>query len=62
MMKLNDLSPEDRESLMNEMRDIIEKENLDKDATAMYAIKKKELVNNTMKELYSILKLNHAPE
>lgn len=62
MVTLEDLIPEDRERLLQEARDLIEEENLRKDARAMYALKKKELVQSKIDELSSILKLKHGPE
>lgn len=57
MISLNDLSPEDRERILQEAREIVDKENIEKNARAMYAMKKKELVDNTLKEMTQNLKL-----
>ena len=51
VVSLDDLSPEDRERLLQEAREIVDKENIEKNARAMYAMKKKELVDNTLKEI-----------
>ena len=51
MVSLDDLSPEDRESLLNQARDVIEKENIEKNAIAMYAIKKKEYLESIINEV-----------
>ena len=55
MVSLSELSPEDREHLLSQAREIIEQENIKKNAIAMYTIKKKEyfetLINEIAKEL-----------
>ena len=55
MVSLAELSPEDREHLLSQAREIIEQENIEKNAIAMYTIKKKEyfetLINEIAKEL-----------
>lgn len=58
---LSDLSPEDREFLMQQAREEIEKENIAKNAVAMYAMKKKELMDNTVAEIAHTLKLKSGP-
>lgn len=60
-IKLFDLSPEDRELLMQQAREEIEKENITKNAVAMYAMKKRELVDNTVLEMAKTLKLKSGP-
>lgn len=61
-MKLSDLSEKDRESLMQEMRLIVEQENIAKNATSMYAMKKKELVEKEVGEIVHILRLKQGPD
>lgn len=55
MVSLAELSPEDREHLLSQAREIIEQENIEKNAITMYTIKKKEyfetLINEIAKEL-----------
>lgn len=55
MISLAELSPEEREHLLSQAREIIEQENIEKNAIAMYTIKKKEyfetLINEIAKEL-----------
>ena len=51
VVSLDDLSPEDKERLLQEAREIVDKENIEKNARALYAMKKKELVDNTLKEI-----------
>ena len=55
MVSLAELSPEEREHLLSQAREIIEQENIEKNAIAMYTIKKKEyfetLINEIAKEL-----------
>lgn len=61
-VKLFDLSPEDRELLLQQAREEIEKENIAKNAVAMYAMKKKELVDATVQEMAHTLKLKSGPQ
>ena len=56
-IKLSDLCPKERELLMQQAREEVEKENIEKDAVAMYAIKKKELINNTVNEITNVFNL-----
>ena len=51
MVSLDDLSPEDRESLLNQAREVVEQENIEKNAIAMYAIKKKEYLESIINEV-----------
>ena len=57
MVSLDDLTPEDKERLLQEARKIVDKEKKKKNARAMYAMKKKELVDNTLKEITQNLRL-----
>ena len=57
MVSLDDLTPEDKERILQEAREIVDKENIEKNARAMYAMKKKELVDNTLKEITQNLRL-----
>ena len=55
MVSLSELSREERKHLLSQAREIIEQENIEKNAIAMYTIKKKEyfetLINEIAKEL-----------
>ena len=62
MIKLEDLSPEDREKLLAEARQVIDEENIAKNAVAMYAMKKKELVSDTISEMANALRLKNGPQ
>ena len=62
MVTLEDLTPEDRERLLQEARDLVDEENLRKNARTMYALKKKELVQSKIDAISGILKLKHGPE
>ena len=62
MITLEDLSPEDRERLLQEARDLVDEENLRKNARTMYALKKKELVQSKIDEISNTLRLKHGPE
>ena len=57
MIKLQDLSITEREILLKEARQQIEQENIEKNAVAMYNIKKKELLTNAIEELEKALKV-----
>lgn len=57
MVKLQDLSVTEREALLKEARQQIEQENIEKNAVAMYNIKKKELITNVIEELEKALKV-----
>ena len=62
MVSLDDLTPEDKERLLQEARELIDKENIEKNARIMYALKKKELVENTLQEMANNFKLQHRPD
>ena len=62
MITLKDLSYEDRERLLQEARDLVDEENIRKNARTMYALKKKELVNQNLEEMSKTFKLKHGPE
>lgn len=51
MVRLDDLSKEDRAKLLAEARSVIEEENIEANAKAMYAIKKKGLVEGIEEEI-----------
>ena len=62
MISLKDLSPTDRAALLQEARAQIEQENIEKNAFAMYALKRKDLLTKTLEELnelFCIKKYNH---
>jgi hypothetical protein len=61
-IKLSDLCPKERELLMQQAREEVEKENIEKNAVAMYAMKRKELVDNTMNEIIHTLKIKGGPD
>lgn len=62
VIHLEDLSPEDLAKLMDEARRKVEEENIAKDAAAIYGIKKKELVEQTVQEIGKAIGLKHGPE
>lgn len=62
MVSLDDLSPEDKERLLQEAREIVDKENIERNARAMYVIKKRDLVDDTINEMADIFKLKAGPE
>ena len=62
MVSLDDLTPEDKERLLQEARELVDQENIEKNARIMYALKKKELVENTLQEMANNFKLQHRPD
>lgn len=62
MVSLDDLSPEDKERLLQEARELVDQENIERNARAMYVIKKRDLVNDTINEMADIFKLKAGPE
>lgn len=52
MVKFEDLSPEDQERLLQQARLIIDEENIQKDAINTYKMKRKELTEQHLEELY----------
>lgn len=62
MISLNDLTPEDKERLLQEARELVDQENIEKNARIMYALKKKELVENTFQEMANNFKIQHRPD
>ena len=62
MVSLAELSPEEREHLLNQARELIEQENIEKNAVAMYTIKKKDYFENLMNEIANELKIKKENE
>ena len=62
MVSLAELSPEEREHLLSQARELIEQENIEKNAIAMYTIKKKEYFENLMNEIANELKIKKENE
>lgn len=62
MISLDDLTPEDRERLLQEARELVDQENIEKNARIMYSLKKKELVENTLQEMADSFKLKNRPD
>ena len=62
VVSLDDLSPEDKERLLQEARELVDQENIERNARTMYALKKKELVNQNLEEMSKTFKLKHGPE
>lgn len=52
MVKFEDLSPEDQERLLQQARLIIDEENIQKDAINTYKMKRKELTEQHLEDLY----------
>ena len=53
MVSFKDLSPEEQESILNEARELVEQENIQKNARAVFAQKKKELTEKNLDEIYN---------
>lgn len=62
MVSLAELSPEEREHLLSQARELIEQENIKKNAIAMYTIKKKEYFENLMNEIADELNIKRENE
>ena len=62
MVSLAELSPEEREHLLSQARELIEQENIEKSAVAMYTIKKKDYFENLMNEIANELKIKKENE
>ena len=62
MVSLKDLSIEDRETLIQEAREIVEKENLKRDAKTMYSLKKRQLTEETLEEISRTFHLKYDVE
>ena len=62
MVSLAELSPEEREHLLSQARELIEQENIEKNAVAMYTIKKKDYFENLMNEIANELKIKKENE
>lgn len=61
VVNFSDLTPEDQERILAQAREEIEKENIAKNAVAMYAMKKKELTDNTVSKIARTLNLKSGP-
>jgi len=62
MVRLEDLTPEDQERLLNQARQIIDEENIQKDAITAYKIKKKEFVEQCLEDIYKALHMRYESE
>ena len=62
MVLLDDLTPGDRERLLLEAREIIEQENIEKNAIAMYTIKKKEYLESIINEVETELNIKEQKD
>jgi hypothetical protein len=52
MVKFEDLSPEDKEELLKQARQLIDEENMAKNAVAMYKMKRKNYTDSCLDEIY----------
>ena len=52
MVKFEDLSPEDQGRLLEQARQMLDEENIQKDAITAYKIKRKEFVENCLEDIY----------
>lgn len=62
LVNFADLTKEDQEKLLQQAREIVEEENIRKDAASVYRMKAKELVDNHLKEICKKLLIRHTPE
>lgn len=58
MIKLEDLSPEDKAQLLQQARLIVEQENINKDAITVYRLKRKDLIEKHINEIHEELHMN----
>lgn len=59
MVKFEDLSPSDQAKLLEQARKIVDEENIQKNAKTMYGIKKKDLTESNLEEIYIALKVKN---
>lgn len=52
MVSFKDLTPEEQQSILAEAREMVEQENIQKNARAVFAQKKKELTEKNLDEIY----------
>lgn len=57
MVSFKDLTPEEQQSILAEAREMIEQENIQKNARAVFAQKKKELTEQHMEEIYKTFRI-----
>ena len=62
MVNFNDLSPEDQERILKQAREILDEENIKKDAITAYKIKRKDFVNKCLDEIYSHYNVRYETE
>lgn len=62
MINFEDLKPEDQERLLNQARLMIDEENIKKNAIAAYKTKRKDFVDNCLKEIYKHYNIQRGPE
>lgn len=58
MINFEDLSVEDQERLLLQAREKIEQENLQRNAADTYKIKKKDLMSNTLEDIYKVMDIH----
>lgn len=59
---LDDLTPEDKERLLQEARELVDKENFEKNSKVMYSLKKKELVDETISKISNHFKIKNKSD
>ena len=63
MINFEDLKPEDQKRLLEQARLILDEENIKKNAIAAYKAKRKDFVDNCLKEIYKHYKITQrSPE
>ena len=53
MVNFKDLSPEDQERILEQAKQMLDEENIKKDAITAYKIKRKDFVNQCLNEIYT---------
>lgn len=57
MVSFKDLTPEEQQSILAEAREMVEQENIQKNARVVFAQKKKELTEKNLEEIYKAFRI-----
>lgn len=62
MINFDDLSPEDKERVLAQARQMVDDENIKRNAATVYSMKKKDLLEENVKEICNVYKYKYNPE
>lgn len=62
MVKFEDLSPEDQERLLEQARQMVDEEQIKKDAVNAYKVKRKDFVEQCLNEIYTAYHMRYDSE